>query len=485
MVAGISGEYPRPVFDAATLFVRRAKIKPAKAGKTDGLGAHWTRLQRDIKVATDEAFSAQRRCGLANHHHFSVRRRIIELTRAVTARRQHRAGRRINDDRAHRHFTAPRRRLGLGQSPFHMVRSFRHAAKIARLAMRVKRTGEQLTATYTEYQFKLIPRNQRYRAWGDAFSMIIEALFDASFLTFFGVTAIPVLMFLRRERLARMDRGFYLVIIGTSIFALATAIEYAMAVVQNLDIRSLIETVWWTNAWPIMAIVLYLPGALMTAFGLSSWLPALQNIDREIERRIKLEGELRDMAEKAKKLTAEAEKANRAKSEFLANMSHEFRTPLNAILGFSQLLDHKLDGPNADAHKERVGYIHEAGTHLLGLIDNILDLSKIEAGKFETYFENLDTRKIVESSLQFVSGDAEESGIKISTDWPLELPPLFADERLLKQMLINLLSNAVKFTPQGGKISVAISAADNGGTTIRISDTGIGMKPADIPVAME
>lgn len=159
MVAGISGEYPRPVFDAATLFVRRAKIKPAEAGKTDGLGAHWTRLQRDVEVATDEALSAQRRCGLADHHHFSVRRRVIELTRAVAARRQHRAGRRINDDRAHRHLTAPRCRLGLGQSPFHMVRSFRHAAKITRLAMRVKFTDEQLTGTYAKYRLKL-PANQ-------------------------------------------------------------------------------------------------------------------------------------------------------------------------------------------------------------------------------------------------------------------------------------------------------------------------------------
>ncbi len=315
--------------------------------------------------------------------------------------------------------------------------------------------------------------------------MIIEALIDASFLTFFGVTAIPVLLFLRRARLARMDRGFYLVIIGTSIFALATAIEYAMAVVQNLDIRSLIETVWWTNAWPIMAVVLYLPGSLMTAFGLSSWLPALQHIDREIDRRIKVEEELQDLTEKAEKLAVEATKANRAKSEFLANMSHEFRTPLNAVLGFSQLLEHKLDGPNADAHKAHVGYIHEAGTHLLGLIDNILDLAKIEAGKFDPDFEILDTKEIVQSSLQLVSSDAEKSGVKISTDWPLELPPLFADERLLKQILINLLSNAVKFTPQGGTISVTISAADNGGTTIRVSDTGIGVKPADIPLVME
>jgi len=129
--------------------------------------------------------------------------------------------------------------------------------------------------------------------------------------------------------------------------------------------------------------------------------------------------------------------------------------------------------------------LSSTSTFAPSLIDNILDLSKVEAGKLEPVFESLDSKKVVQNALQLVSSHAEQSEIKLSTDWAHNLPPLFADERLLKQMLINLLSNAVKFTPQGGTITVAISATENSATTIKVSDTGIGMKADDIPLAME
>jgi len=194
----------------------------------------------------------------------------------------------------------------------------------------------------------------------------------------------------------------------------------------------------------------------------------------------------RIMAEEALRSAKEqAEFASRSKSEFLANVSHELRTPLNAIIGFSEVMHHEMFGSlGRPQYREYAKDIHDSGVHLLKIINDILDLSKIEAGKFELHKERLNLSEIVGTCLRLVLDRAELGKVTLRTELASELPPLYADGRAIKQILINLLSNAVKFTPAGGQVSVAASRQQNGDFVLQVSDTGIGIAEKDIPKAM-
>lgn len=178
-----------------------------------------------------------------------------------------------------------------------------------------------------------------------------------------------------------------------------------------------------------------------------------------------------------------AEVANRSKSAFLANMSHEFRTPLNAIIGFSESLLGGFFGALSDKQAEYVNDIHKSGIHLLQLINDVLDLAKVEAGRMEPHIEMVDPWLTIGDSLEMMRGQAEQAGVALSEDLPANLPLVPADERMLRQILLNLLSNAVKFTPRGGRAWVT---ARTDGKTLGISvhDSGVGMAPQDIPKAL-
>jgi PAS domain S-box-containing protein len=182
----------------------------------------------------------------------------------------------------------------------------------------------------------------------------------------------------------------------------------------------------------------------------------------------------------------QAEAANQAKSEFLARISHELRTPLNAVLGFSEILHSETLGPIGNRrYKEFAEHIHASGTHLLSLIDDILDLSKIEAGRLELREEVARIGELVESACYFMRHRAEAAGLSLSVTVADRLPPLRADNRALKQVLLNLLSNAVKFTPRGGSITLSAAREPDGGVSISVADTGIGIATDDIAKAME
>ena len=169
-----------------------------------------------------------------------------------------------------------------------------------------------------------------------------------------------------------------------------------------------------------------------------------------------------------------AEAASRVKSEFLANMSHELRTPLNAIIGFSDTMRSRLFGPMHARYEEYTGLIHESGHHLLSLITDILDMSKIEAGKFVLDPQPIDLAGSVEYCLDLIRRRAEDNGITLVSSVPAGLPVLIADPRSVKQILLNLLSNAVKFTPAGGTVSLRIEALQ-GRLRLTVHDTGIGI----------
>jgi PAS domain S-box-containing protein len=181
----------------------------------------------------------------------------------------------------------------------------------------------------------------------------------------------------------------------------------------------------------------------------------------------------------------EAELANRAKSEFLANMSHELRTPLNAVIGFAELIASEAFGPvGNERYRDHAGEIEAAGRDLLKMINDVLELAKIEAGKLQLYEREVDVPAVVDSCLVLAGGRAHHAGLSLEAEVPEDLPLLWADERMLKQMLTSILSNAIKFTPSGGRLKVAVSAGPGQGHTFEISDSGIGMSLEDIPKAM-
>jgi two-component system cell cycle sensor histidine kinase PleC len=199
--------------------------------------------------------------------------------------------------------------------------------------------------------------------------------------------------------------------------------------------------------------------------------------------------QLTELAEKYSIEKVRAESANRSKSEFLANMSHELRTPLNAINGFSEILAGEMFGPLGDRrYKEYSQDILSSGQHLLALINDILDMSKIEAGKMSLKREPIHIEDVVEDAIRLMRNRAEAVGLTLSVKLS-DLPEADADYRAIKQVLLNLLSNAIKFTPRGGKIAVSATVIEQSSFSgvpseqrvrISVSDTGIGIAKDDL-----
>jgi len=188
----------------------------------------------------------------------------------------------------------------------------------------------------------------------------------------------------------------------------------------------------------------------------------------------------REIEEKSRQL----ETASKHKSEFLANMSHELRTPLNAIIGFSEVLSERMFGEINDKQAEYLTDILESGRHLLSLINDILDLSKIEAGRMELEPSEFDLPGAIENTLILVRERAQRRGITLGRTVDERLGMIRADERKLKQVLLNLLSNALKFTPEGGQIDVSARMHD-GEAEISVTDTGVGIAPEDQDAVFE
>ncbi|WP_282606643.1 HAMP domain-containing sensor histidine kinase [Pelagibius sp. Alg239-R121] len=176
----------------------------------------------------------------------------------------------------------------------------------------------------------------------------------------------------------------------------------------------------------------------------------------------------------------EAQEANRFKSEFLANMSHELRTPLNAIIGFSEFIAEDLSDGNLATYQEYAEDIRTSGLHLLDLVNDILDLAKVEAGKAVLDEHSVDMTDLIESCGRLVIARYDRAAPELVISVPPELPMLFGDERNLKQILINLLSNAIKFTAPSGCVTVTASIDAAGQFQLIVQDTGIGIRPSDI-----
>ena len=224
---------------------------------------------------------------------------------------------------------------------------------------------------------------------------------------------------------------------------------------------------------------------IITRDGRHKWTHAIARPQRQPDGSVLWDGVILD-ATRIKEANLELEASNRAKSEFLANMSHELRTPLNAIIGFSEVMaDEALGELGHPQYKDYVGDIHNSGTHLLQVINDILDLAKIEAGKLELNEDTVYPCQMINNCIRLVRERAEENGIALTVEGPQDDTRLHADERKLKQVLINLLSNAVKFSADGDAIAVKAEIDADGAFVISVSDTGIGISEENIARVFE
>jgi PAS domain S-box-containing protein len=199
---------------------------------------------------------------------------------------------------------------------------------------------------------------------------------------------------------------------------------------------------------------------------------------QDATNRIRTEENLREAKD-------QAEVANRSKSKFLANVSHELRTPLNAILGFTEIMQLEMFGPmGAPQYQTYAKDVHDSGQYLLSIINDILDLSKIEAGRMELFPEAVAAGDVFDACLRVVSGRAQSNGVSVHSELPPDLPRIRVDPRALQQMLTNLLTNAVKFTPKGGRVALA-ARLDGDQVELSVADTGIGIAAKDIAKVLE
>ena len=181
-----------------------------------------------------------------------------------------------------------------------------------------------------------------------------------------------------------------------------------------------------------------------------------------------------------------AEEASIHKSDFLAKISHEIRTPLNAIIGFSELMMDERFGPvGNDRYRDYLRDIHVSGSHIMSLVNDLLDLSKVEAGKMDLHFEAVPLADIVSECVAMMQPQANRERIIIRSSLPAGVPPVVADSRSMRQVVLNLLSNAIKFTPAGGQVIISTTAEDNGEVILRVRDTGYGMSDKELQTAME
>jgi signal transduction histidine kinase len=259
--------------------------------------------------------------------------------------------------------------------------------------------------------------------------------------------------------------------------------------VQELPIRGIRPTLSRLGYRSLLAVPLLLEKRIMGALTVfrrevGSFSPDVVNLLRTFAAQSALALQNARLFCEIEDKSRQIEAANRHKSEFLANMSHELRTPLNAIIGFSEVLQERLFGELNDKQAEYTSDILTSGQHLLSLINEILDLSKVEAGRMELEQSSFDLPLAIDNARTFVRERAVKHGIRLDVDVDDRLGEYVGDERKIKQILLNLLSNAVKFTSEGGRISISANKTDNG-AEISVSDTGIGIPSAEQPTIFE
>ncbi|MDX5367418.1 MAG: HAMP domain-containing histidine kinase [Alphaproteobacteria bacterium] len=300
----------------------------------------------------------------------------------------------------------------------------------------------------------------------------------------FGIVLANSSLHMLIERDVYQSTNFALIFVAVGLFFLSRR-NLLIAFVINFAVWAVCATLITENAtmlehFAVMNLQALLIGLLAIELRLRSSIKLIRMRAEAGERERALEQALTKM-----KLYASVERDNKAKTEFLANMSHELRTPLNAILGFSEAMEQRLFGPLGNPRYESyVHDIHHAGSHLLSLVNDILDLSRIELDGLKLNPQPIDFARVCNNCLAIVRGRAERGQVMLSLDAVPPFPAIETDERRLKQVIINLLNNAVKFTPAGGRVTLELAHGSNGGAIIRIRDTGIGMGEEELESAL-
>ena len=283
---------------------------------------------------------------------------------------------------------------------------------------------------------------------------------------FFLFAAIMVVVAMRTMFASTVLRILYA---GTIPMTTALVLRFALAE----------QPFYWAMAAVAVGIHVYL---VFLASGMQSTVRAMLEYRAEKDA---LVGELEQAKAVSDEARRRAEAANLAKSKFLANMSHELRTPLNAIIGFSEMMSTEILGPIENPkYKSYSKDIHDSGEHLLNLINQILDLSRIEAGRYELSEEPVMLATVMDDCRRLLSLRAESKGLKVVEDFADTMPRLWAEQRAIRQICLNLLSNAIKFTPSGGTITLRVATTRRGEQFLSVKDTGPGIPEAEIPRVM-
>jgi len=266
--------------------------------------------------------------------------------------------------------------------------------------------------------------------------------------------------------------------------------------VAELLIMFLVDFIDFGNVWVtalfdsmVLSLALFVINYRLMARPLIFHKKALEDHVQELlEARQELEASnlhLSELAHDLEEQREKAEAASMAKSQFLSIMSHELRTPLNAVIGFSEIIKEQLFGPvGVKAYVDYANDIHSSGLHLLLLVDDVLDMSRIESGNFKPMREEFALAEAARDSFKLVEGRAGRAEVQLINAIPADLPPLYADKRAIKQVLINLLTNAVKFNKPRGSVTLDCALSDEA-FTITVKDTGIGIDAKDLERVLE
>jgi two-component system cell cycle sensor histidine kinase PleC len=323
------------------------------------------------------------------------------------------------------------------------------------------------------------PRDANAGIWRLKF-IFAEALYGIAW------ALIVILLLQSHDPNARTFVLVVLLLVAAMTAMIASSIPYAVAGGLAPVTIAIIYALGPTTRLDNLALCLLCVGALIYFVVLANRLHAT-SIDVQFFQAEKdaLIAELEQAKLNSDEARRRAEEANLAKSRFLATMSHELRTPLNAILGFSEVMKAELFGAHSvPAYKEYSEDIHSSGQHLLMLINEILDLSRVEAGRYELKEESVALIHIVEECRHLLAMRAKNRGISVIESLDEALPRIWVDERAVRQVTLNLLSNAIKFTPQGGSVTIKVGWTSPGGQYLSIRDTGPGIPEEEIPVVL-